>query len=64
LMRMLLMMLKQISLKMYSYIYVTEGKYKEGVSVNQKRVIRKKAVNFRIVNGEMMTTMGHSYLPP
>ena len=32
------------------YIYITEGKYQEGLSANQKRVIRKKAVNFRIVN--------------
>ena len=36
------------------YIYITEGKYQEGLSANQKRVIRKKAVNFRIVNGEMI----------
>jgi len=34
------------------YIYLTEGKYKKGVSANQKRVIQKKAVNFRIFNGE------------
>ena len=36
------------------YIYITEGKYQEGLSANQKRVIRKKAVNSRIVNGEMI----------
>ena len=36
------------------YIYITEGKYQEGLSANQKKVIRKKAVNFRIVNGEMI----------
>ena len=36
------------------YIYITEGKYQEGLSPNQKWVIRKKAVNFRIVNGEMI----------
>ena len=36
------------------YIYITEGKYQEGLSANQKRVIRKKAVNFIIVNGEMI----------
>ena len=37
------------------YVYLTEGKYQEGrVSANQKRVIRKKAANFRIVNGEKM----------
>ena len=36
------------------YIYITEGKYQEGLSANQKRVIQKKAVNFRIVNGEMI----------
>ena len=36
------------------YIYITEGKYQEGLSADQKRVIRKKAVNFRIVNGEMI----------
>ena len=36
------------------YVYLTEGKYQEGVSANQKRVIRKKAANFRIVNGEMI----------
>ena len=34
------------------YIYITEGKYQEGLSANQKKVIRKKAVSFRIVNGE------------
>ena len=36
------------------YVYLTEGKYQEGVSANQKRIIRKKAANFRIVNGEMI----------
>ena len=36
------------------YIYLTEGKYQERVSANQKRVIRKKAANFRIVSGEMI----------
>ena len=36
------------------YIYLTEGKYQEGVSANQKRIIRKKTANFRIVNGEMI----------
>ena len=36
------------------YIYLMEGRYQEGVSANQKRVIRKKAANFRIVNGEMI----------
>ena len=36
------------------YIYLMEGRYQEGVSGNQKRVIRKKAANFRIVNGEMI----------
>jgi len=41
------------------YIYVTERKYKEGVSANQKRVIRKKPVNCRIVNGEMIFKKKH-----
>ena len=36
------------------YVYLMEGKYQEGVSVNQKRVVRKKAANFRIINGEMI----------
>ena len=36
------------------YIYITEGKYQEGLSANQKRVIRKKAVNSRIVKEEMI----------
>ena len=36
------------------YIYLMEGRYPEGMSANQKRVIRKKAANFRIVNGEMI----------
>ncbi len=36
------------------YVYLMEGKYQEGVSANQKRVIRKKAANFRIINGEMI----------
>ena len=36
------------------YVNPTEGKYQEGVSANQKRIIRKKAANFRIVNGEMI----------
>ena len=36
------------------YAYLTEGKYQEGVSANQKRIIRKKATNFRIVKGEMI----------
>ena len=36
------------------YIYLMEGRYQEGISANQKRVIRKKAANFRIVNGEMI----------
>ena len=36
------------------YVYLTEGKYQEGISANQKRVIRKKAANFRIVNGEII----------
>ena len=36
------------------YVHLTEGKYQEGVSANQKRVIQKKAANFRIVNGEMI----------
>ena len=36
------------------YIYLMEGRYQEGMSANQKRVIRKKAANFRIVNGEMI----------
>ena len=36
------------------YIYLTEKKYKEGLTQNQKRVIRKKAANFCIVNGEMI----------
>lgn len=36
------------------YIYLMEGRYQEGVSANQKRVIRKKAANSRIVNGEMI----------
>ena len=31
------------------YIYITEGKYQKGLSANQKKVIRKKAVSFRIV---------------
>ena len=36
------------------YMYLMEGKYQEGVSANQKRVVRKKAANFRIINGEMI----------
>ena len=36
------------------YVYLMEGKYQEGVSANQKRVVRKKAANFRIINGEMI----------
>ena len=45
------------------YIYVTEGQYQEGVSANQKRVIQKKAVNFRIVNGEILfQNYSHSIL--
>ena len=36
------------------YIYLMEGRYQEGMSTNQKRVIRKKAANFRIVNREMI----------
>ena len=36
------------------YLYLMEGKYQEGVTANQKRVIRKKAANFRIVNGELI----------
>ena len=36
------------------YVYLTEKKYKEGLTQNQKCVIRKKAANFCIVNGEMI----------
>ena len=36
------------------YLYLMEGKYQEGVTANQKRVIQKKAANFRIVNGELI----------
>ena len=36
------------------YVYLMEGKYQEGVSANQKRVVQKKAANFRIINGEMI----------
>ena len=36
------------------YISLMEGRYQEGMSANQKRIIRKKAANFRIENGEMI----------
>ena len=36
------------------FIYLTEGRYQEEMSANQKRVIRKKAANFKIENGEMI----------
>ena len=36
------------------FIYLTEGRYQEEMSANQKRVIRKKAANFEIENGEMI----------
>ena len=38
------------------FIYLTEGTdgYQEEMSANQKRVIRKKAANFKIENGEMI----------
>ena len=34
------------------YVYLMEGRYQEGMSANQKRVIRKKA---RIENREMIS---------
>ena len=36
------------------YHYLTEKQYKDGLNQNQKRVIRKKANNFYIADGEMI----------
>ena len=36
------------------YHYLTEKRYKDGLNQNQKRVIRKKANNFYIADGEMI----------
>ena len=36
------------------YQYVTNNKYRYGLTNNQKRVIRKKAKSFHVSDGEMM----------
>ena len=36
------------------YRYLTVQQYKDGLNPNQKRVVRKKANNFYIVDGEMI----------
>ena len=37
------------------YLYVTEKCYADGTSENCKRIIRKKASKFTIIDGEMYT---------
>ena len=36
-----------------AFTYRTKGKYPEGVSENRKRVIRKKANEFEVKDGEL-----------
>lgn len=38
------------------YFYLTEKRYTDGTSENCKRVIRKKASKFVIIDGEMYLT--------
>ena len=38
------------------FLYLTEKRYVDGTSENHKRIIRKKAAKFRIVDGEMYLT--------
>ena len=44
----------------YVYLYLTEGIYPSGVTVNQKRSIRKKARKFKMLNGELFYLNGRS----
>ena len=36
------------------YHYITKKQYREGLTQNQKRIIRKKITIFYVVDGEMM----------
>lgn len=36
------------------YLYLTKKQYREGLAQNQKRIIRKKATNFYVADGEML----------
>ena len=36
------------------YLYLTKKQYHEGITQNQKRLIRRKATNFHTADGEMM----------
>jgi len=38
------------------YLYLTEKRYADGTTENCKRIIRKKAAKFAIVDGEMHFT--------
>ena len=38
------------------YLYLTEKRYADGTSENCKRIIRKKALKFVIIDGEMHLT--------
>jgi len=38
------------------YLYLTKKQYREEMTQNQKRIIRRKATNFRTVDGELMCT--------
>ena len=44
----------------YVYLYLTEGIYPSGVTVNQKRSIRKKARKFKVLNRELFYLNGRS----
>ena len=36
------------------YLYLTKRQYREGLTQNQKKIVRKKATNFYVADGEMV----------
>ena len=42
------------------HIYLTEGKYPRGASINEKRVIRRKSKKFSVRDGERFYWAGGS----
>ncbi|XP_065899898.1 uncharacterized protein [Dysidea avara] len=41
------------------YVYVTRKQYREGLTQNQKRIVRRKAANFCVVDGELVFRKKH-----
>ncbi|XP_065892445.1 uncharacterized protein [Dysidea avara] len=41
------------------YVYMTRKQYREGLTQNQKRIVRRKAANFCVVDGELVFRKKH-----